>query len=61
MDYWATGWVRIRDLTPEIEADMDRRAYNDAAMHGYAADYIRERDERISRVERDYNHTAIGR
>jgi hypothetical protein len=51
VNYWESGWVRIRDLTPEIEADMDRRAYNDVAMRGYASDYMSERDERIARVE----------
>jgi hypothetical protein len=58
VDYWETGWVKVRDLTPEIEADMDRRAYNDAAMWGEGSRYIAERNERIGRVERDCNRTT---
>ncbi len=53
MDYWQSGWVRVKDLTPEIEADMDRRTYNEAARWGFAEDYLRERDERERRLERD--------
>ncbi len=53
MDYWQTGWTSINDMTPEIEADMDRKNYNHAALWGYAEEYRREGQERMARLERD--------
>lgn len=48
------GWVRIGDITPEIEYQMERAARLDAARWNYLDTYKQEYNERMTRLERDH-------